>query len=145
ITAFNTGFTLQDSQVVGNTTGVDFDGVDATGVTFDNATIAENTLNGVLIHDSDTTDGFDSSFNDFVIQNSHLGQVLDAMGNQIFGGNGGSGFLAGNSTFTGVAFIGSFFNGNGTGLAGGNGIRFVNSTISGQVNPQGVALFNTGF
>ena len=38
------------------------------------------------------------------------------------------------STFTGLAFLDSFFNENGTGIIGGDGIRFFNSTINSAFN-----------
>ena len=98
-----TGFTLKNSQVVDNlNNGVNFDGVTATSVTFNNATIAENAADGVFIHDSNTMDAFASSFTDFAIQNSYLGAAPKSMGGT-FAGNGDDGFFGGNTTFTGVA------------------------------------------
>ena len=125
---FTTGFALKNSQVVGNMStfinghGVEFNGVTATDVTIKNTDIAENTGNGVFI--------IDSAFTDFAIQNSYLGEVLDGMGMQLFAGNGVDGSHGENSTFTGVAFLNSFFNLNGTVGLGGEGIRFFNSTIN---------------
>jgi hypothetical protein len=85
IVTLTTGFTLKDSEVVGNTmNGVEFDAVTATDVTFDNATIAENTLDGVFVHDN-------SHVTDFRIQNSHLGELRDSDGNLAHAGNGGNG------------------------------------------------------
>ena len=118
--------------------GVEFNGVIATDVTIKNTDIAENTGNGVFI--------IDSAFTDFAIQNSYLGEVLDGMGMQLFAGNGVDGFHGENSTFTGVAFLDSFFNLNGTVGLGGEGIRFFNSTInSGLVSLDPSMTLTTGF
>src|SRR5206468_566587 len=92
-----TGFKLQGSQAVGNATdGVLFGGVMATDVTIKSTDIAANGV-GVFV--------VASNVSDFVIQDAHLGEVLEAMGNQIFAGNVGEGFMGASSTFTGVAFI----------------------------------------
>ena len=108
-----TGFTLKNSQAVGNSAnGVQFDGITATDVTFKNATIAQNMLDGVFIEDRDLTDTIKSVFTDFVIQDSHIGEAPDGMGGTLTG-NGANGFLAANTTFTGVAFLDWFFNQNG--------------------------------
>ena len=116
-----TGFTLQDLQVIGNSDdGIELDGVTATDVTFKGDTIAENDDDGVLITDSDVTD--------FAIQNSYLGAAPN------FDGNGGAGFNGVNSTFTGVAFLNSFFNENGF-----DGILLDTSTIK-----SGTVTFNDG-
>jgi hypothetical protein len=130
-----TGFTLQDSQVVGNAlNGVEFVGVTATDVTFNNALIAENGINGVFIHN---TEASTSRFTDLAVQNSHLGTASNGTG--FFFGNAGSGFAASETVFTGVAFLGSFFDGNGaSGSAGGpaDGIVFTRTIIqSGLVTP----------
>jgi hypothetical protein len=110
-TNLKTGFTLKNTQVVGNTSiGVEFDGVAATDVTFDNVTIAQNSGDGVFITESEVSD--------FAIQNSHLGSTA------IFAGNGGDGFDAEDSILTGAAFIGSSFNGNGQ-----NGVNIANSSV----------------
>ena len=112
----------------------------ATSVTFNNATIAENTADGVFIHDSNIMDAFASSFTDFAIQNSYLGAAPNPMGGT-FAGNGGDGFFGGNTTFTGVAFLDSFFNANG-----GDGIDFFNSTIlSGVATSHAAPALTTGF
>ena len=122
------GFTLTNSQVVGNdVNGVDFDGVTATHVIFKGDTIAENRLDGVFVNDSNTTDGFASSFADFVIQDSHLGAGPNPNGGA-FTGNSESGFDGQNTIFTGVAFLDSFFNGNGT-VFGNSGIRYFAGAI----------------
>src|SRR5207249_1215053 len=93
----------------------------ATDVTLTGDTIAENTGDGVFIFDSDVTG--------FAIQNSYLGTAPDGMGGS-FAGNGANGLDASGSTFMGVAFLDSFFNGNGT-ISPGDGIFFVEgSTIN---------------
>jgi hypothetical protein len=142
-----TGFTLKDSQVVGNAiNGVEFDGVIATDVTFNKASIAGNGGNGVFIRDTNTGDGISSSFTDFVIENSHLGEVLDGSGEQIFAGNQDDGFRAEDTSFTGVAFVDSFFNANDTAVYGGDGIRFVDSMITtGAVTFDDQSALVTGF
>jgi len=104
---FDTGFTLQDSQVVGNTSnGIDFDGVTATDVTFNKDIIAANKGAGVFIRDDNTTDAFASIFTDFVIQDSYLGAAPN--GSNILLGNSVHGFEARHTTFNGVAFLDSF-------------------------------------
>jgi hypothetical protein len=116
-----TGFTLQDSQVVGNSDdGVEFDTVTATDVTFKGDTIAENGDDGVFITDSDVSD--------LVIQNSYLGATSTLKG------NGGNGFDAFNATITGAAFLDSFFNENGF-----DGIDFDTTTIT-----SGTVTFDNG-
>ena len=116
-----TGFTLQDSQVIGNNVdGVDLVGVTATDVTFKGDTIAKNGDDGVFILDSDVSD--------FAIQNSYLGAAPN------LDGNGGAGFNGVDSTFTGVAFLNSFFNENGF-----DGILLDTSTIK-----SGTVTFNDG-
>ena len=70
---------------------------------------------------------------------------------QVFDGNGMNGFFARDSILTGVAFLGSLFNGNGASQAGGDGIRFLRSTINqGTVTLEGTGLssivtLTTGF
>src|SRR5206468_7284558 len=97
-----TGFTLKGSQVVG--IGVAFSGVTAADITIKDTVIAANLFDGVQVVDSGVTD--------LAIQNSHLGEVRDDVGNLVFVGNGRWGFLSFASTLTGVAFLDSFFNGN---------------------------------
>ena len=58
-----------------------------------------------------------------MIQDLHIGEAPDGMGG-ILTGNGGNGFLAADSTFTGVAFLDSFLNQNGF-----DGILVETSTI----------------
>src|SRR5439155_4697238 len=67
-----TGFTLKNSQVVGNSDdGVEFDGVTAIDVTFTGDTIAANNDDGVFIIDSDV--------NDLAIQNSFLAPAANPL------------------------------------------------------------------
>ena len=133
-TPITTGFKLEGSQVIGNTgNGVEFNSVTATDVSIKSTDIAANTGNGVAVLGGD--------FHDFKIQDSNLGEVRDTMGTLVFAGNGGSGFLALDTTLTGVAFLDSFFNRNGL-----DGIIFTgNLIVQGMVTPQGAPALTTGF
>jgi hypothetical protein len=114
--------------------GINFDGTTATNVSFDNVTFGDNALDGVFVHNN-------SNFTSLLIQDSHLGEVLDGDGNQILPGNGGAGFNASGSTFTGVAFLDSSFSANGS-----DGIRFATSMIkSGTVTLDPSTTLTTGF
>jgi hypothetical protein len=70
---------------------------------------------------------------------------------QVFDGNGMNGFFARDSILTGVAFLGSVFNRNGMDPMGGDGIRFLRSTVNqGTVTLEGIGLssivtLTTGF
>jgi hypothetical protein len=142
------GFALSNSQVVGNhADGVEFDAVDATNIAFKKVTLAGNAFDGLAILDTDTSDSFDSISINLVIQDSILGGFRDQMGIQHFAGNGQNGFFGGNTAFTGVAFLNSSFNANGSGQSRGNGIFFLDSTInSGMVTPDGTIVpLATGF
>ena len=140
--ALTTGFALKNSQVIGNMkNGVEFDGVTATDVTIKSTDIAANTRDGVFIHDTNIGDAFASSFTDFVIEDSYLGEVRDTMGTLLFAGNQQNGFVALDTTLTGVAFLNSFFNRNGL-----DGIIFAGSTIiQGMVTPHAGTPITTGF
>ena len=120
--------------MVGNShDGVEFDGVTATDVTFKGDIITANGDDGVFIDDSDTSDGFVSSLTDFAIQELLSGRGSEFDGGS-FAGNGGAGFDGADSTFTGVAFLNSFFNENGF-----DGILFDTSTIK-----SGTVTFDDG-
>jgi len=121
-----TGFTLRNLQSIGNDNGIDFNGDTASDVTIKNAVIAENRSDGIVIV---TTDNVPSSFTDLVIQDSAIGAAPNPLGG-VFIGNGADGFHAEVTTFTGVAFLDSSFNGNGVRLNGADGIVFGTSTIS---------------
>jgi hypothetical protein len=138
--SLQTGLLIKNSRVIANGDDViEFDGVTAQDVTFTGDIIAENgTVTadglgvGVFIRDTDLNDGFESHFTNLVIEDSYLGQAPDGAGGS-FGGNAKSGFDANDSNFTGVAFVDSFFNGNGT-SGDGDGIRFLGGSIDqGQV------------
>src|SRR4030095_4269798 len=76
----------------------------------------DNTLDGVLIQDSDTTDAFISSFTDLMIRDSLLGEASN--GTSAFTGNGLNGFEALDSSLTGFTLKNSQLVGNGdTGVA----------------------------
>ena len=104
-------------------------------MTIKDSAIAANGIHGVFLSNSDV--------NDLAIQNSHLGEVRDGMGNVVFAGNAQAGFFDAGSTFTGVAFVDSDFNANG----GDAGIEFFESTIkSGVVSLDDASVtFTTGF
>src|SRR4029079_4925787 len=142
------GFRLSGSQVIGNKAeGIEIDAVAATGLTIDKSIIAENALEGLFVYDTDLRDTIVSNITDFVIQDSYLGAAPNPLGGS-FVGNGTDGFKGEDSTFTGVAFLGSFFNGNNTvNVAGGDGLGFATSTIhSGQVTlPDSDMTITTGF
>jgi len=142
------GFRLSGSQVIGNKAeGIEIDAVAATGLTIDKSIIAENALEGLFVYDTDLRDRIVSNITDFVIQDSYLGAAPNPLGAS-FVGNGTDGFRGEDSTFTGVAFLDSFFNGNNTvNVAGGDGLGFATSTIhSGQVTlPDSDMTITTGF
>jgi hypothetical protein len=120
------GMLIDSSTIASNAT----DGIrieaDATDVILKGDIIADNDGDGVFI--AGTVD-------DLAIQDSHLG-AIDVDDNPMttgnnFGGNGSNGIDIQFSQLTGVAFLNSTFNGNGTGASGGgDGIFIIASTIN---------------
>jgi hypothetical protein len=108
---------------------VQFNTVTASDISFRSDIIADDELDGILIQDKDPGEGAVSSITDLLIQDSYLGAAPNPLGGT-FAANRGNGFAARDTSFTGVGFVESFFNGNGTSQIGGDGILFFHSRIN---------------